>query len=171
MCKPFLGIDINNRRHLMCQILFLTLGRDIIMKKTTEILIQLPESKTLMNLINEDLPQFEVRPKSTPNIWEFRNNNYIHSLYYNSTKSSTIISKEDKLSKKAIILYVLLLALFGMVIYFKWRNKFDFELSWYLILSTVLTVWIMNKLGLELKQQFEEDHNILVKYFSKFQQD
>jgi hypothetical protein len=139
------------------------------MKRTTEIQIQLPDHKNLESLIGEDLPKFEIRSKSSPIIWEFRSQNFKHSLYYNSPKSSTLISVEDKLSKRAISLYALILVLLGLLIYFKSQNKFEFDFSWYMILSTALAVWIMTKLGSGLKQQFEDDHNYLVKYFSKYE--
>jgi len=139
------------------------------MKRTTEILIQLPDYKNLESLIGEELPKFEIRSKSSPNIWEFRNHSFKHSLYYNSPKSSKLISVEDKLSKRAISWYAVILVLLGLLVYFKMQNKFEFDFSWYMILSTALTVWIMTKLGSGLKHQFEDDHNYLVEYFSKYE--
>ncbi len=139
------------------------------MRRTTEIRIQLPDHKNLESLFGDDLPKFEIRYKSNPSIWEFRSQNFKHSLYYDSKKSSKIVSVEDKLSKRAISWYVLILVLLGLVIYFRMQGKFELKFSWYMILSTALTAWIITKLGIGLKDQFEDDHNYLVKYFSKYE--
>lgn len=145
------------------------------MKKiTTKIKLQLPDAITFEDQLRKEFSASQVKFNVFTGIWEVKNKNFKHSIWYYEDEQSKIITEKIREYKEVMILNICLVVFFGLLVFIKNNKGWDIEtevMFFSFLLFQSLLNWIVMKLKPHYKLNLENEHNYTIKYFSKYKID
>ena len=139
-------------------------------EKITKIRLKLPDSeKTQQWLINR-YPGYKIKYKKFPDIWEIRNKQFKHSIWYYPEKDSLVKTTLSKEYNELIILNIVLFILTGVFIVFNekfsWINNYNLIFFTWLIIIPLSNIFIWT-IRPKYRKMFNEEHKNIVQKISE----
>lgn len=134
---------------------------------TSTIKFNIADQAEFIRLIQQEVSEYDVKYKKFSRIYELKNKDFKHSIWYNQNEGSEIKSKRVKAPKELIIANLGLLLLLPISFYlnrkFGWFD--DHMIFFYIYLFLTIPVnWIVNNMKPEYQKELQESHEQIVNY-------
>ena len=134
-------------------------------EKITKIDLILPSPNHTEQILKNLFPDYKIKYKKFPDIWEITNNQFKHSIWYYNNKKSLVKTTLAKEYKEQVIVNVILILVFVSLIIidekFNWiENRSIIILAWFIIvLLSNSIIWILKP---KYKREFTKEHDSIV---------
>ena len=139
-------------------------------EKITKLNLKLPEPEKTELILGKLFPGYNIKYKKFPDIWEIKNNQFKHSIWYYSDKESLLKTTLSKEYKETIILNIVLIILTIVIVIlnekYSWMKNYFALIIWLIIISVSnYLVWAIKP---KYKKDFLGEHDMAVQKISEF---